>query len=300
MGRKKDKWFKKTINYYRYIFKFEAPFKIIVDGNFIAVAHKKKFDMKEALSKALDEKVHLVIPTCVFRELQSIEDKIPGITSIISEYKIEECPHNQMEPVNCIRSYIGKRNNTKYFVATQDKFLRSMLRKVPGVPLIFFDQNMILIDKLSSASLAASERREELKEDPKKKEKKVLNEKKKEIKEFLLQEVRQSKRYKERIEEYKLNRVMGRIKKKAKGPNPLSVKKKRSYYERREKEREWLRKQREAESAKNEISNNNFNDNNIEEKGNNNESNKKEAQNEFIKKKRKRHRKKKTNNQIEE
>ena len=200
-----------------------------------------------------------------------------------------------MEPVNCIRSYIGKRNNTKYFVATQDKFLRSMLRKVPGVPLIFFDQNMILIDKLSSASLAASERREKLKEDPKKKEKKVLNEKKKEIKEFLLQEVRQSKRYKERIEEYKLNRVMGRIKKKAKGPNPLSVKKKRSYYERREKEREWLRKQREAESAKNEISNNN------EEKGDNNEnSNKKEEQNEFIKKKRKRHRKKKSNNQIEE
>ena len=53
MGRKKDKWFKKTINYYRYIFKFEAPFKIIVDGNSIAVAHKKKFDMKEALSNGL-------------------------------------------------------------------------------------------------------------------------------------------------------------------------------------------------------------------------------------------------------
>ena len=143
MGRRKNKWFKKTINFYRYVFKFESPFKVIIDGNFVAIALKKKFDLKEALSKALDENVHIVIPSCVFRELQSIEDKIPGITQIISQYKIEECKHNTMEPVNCIRSYIGKRNMDKYFVATQDKFLRSMLRKIPGVPLIFFYLNMI-------------------------------------------------------------------------------------------------------------------------------------------------------------
>ena len=39
------------------------------------------------------------------------------------------------------------------------------LRNIPGVPLIFFEQNMLLMDKPSKISIAASERRENLKEE---------------------------------------------------------------------------------------------------------------------------------------
>ena len=235
MGRHKNKWTKKTINFYRYVFKFNPPFKIIIDGNFISISLKKKFDIKTSLEKFLNEKVRLIIPSCIFKELQLIEDKIPGILKLISQYKIEECNHNQIDPITCIRNYIGKKNHDKYFVATQDDFLRKQLRKIPGVPLIFFDQNMLLIDKLSPSSLEASEKRENLKEAPQKKEQKILNEKKNEVKDFLIQEFKNSAYYKRKSEEYKLNKLMGKIKKKANGPNPLSVKKKKSYYQQLEK-----------------------------------------------------------------
>lgn len=236
MGRHKNKWTKKTINFYRYVFKFNPPFKIIIDGNFISISLKKKFDIKTSLEKFLNEKVRLIIPSCIFKELQLIEDKIPGILKLISQYKIEECNHNQIDPITCIRNYIGKKNHDKYFVATQDDFLRKQLRKIPGVPLIFFDQNMLLIDKLSPSSLEASEKRENLKEAPQKKEQKILNEKKNEVKEFLIEEFKNSKYYKRKSEEYKLNKLMGKIRKKANGPNPLSVKKKKSYYQQLEKD----------------------------------------------------------------
>ena len=235
MGRHKNKWTKKTINFYRYVFKFNPPFKIIIDGNFISISLKKKFDIKTSLEKFLNEKVRLIIPSCIFKELQLIEDKIPGILKLISQYKIEECNHNQLDPITCIRNYIEKKNHDKYFVATQDDFLRKQLRKIPGVPLIFFDQNMLLIDKLSPSSLEASEKRENLKEAPQKKEQKILNEKKNEVKDFLIQEFKNSAYYKRKSEEYKLNKLMGKIKKKANGPNPLSVKKKKSYYQQLEK-----------------------------------------------------------------
>ena len=236
MGRHKNKWTKKTINFYRYVFKFNPPFKIIIDGNFISISLKKKFDIKTSLEKFLNEKVRLIIPSCIFKELQLIEDKIPGILKLISQYKIEECNHNQIDPITCIRNYIGKKNHDKYFVATQDDFLRKQLRKIPGVPLIFFDQNMLLIDKLSPSSLEASEKRENLKEAPQKKEQKILKEKKNEVKDFLIQEFKNSAYYKRKSEEYKLNKLMGKIKKKANGPNPLSVKKKKSYYQQLEKD----------------------------------------------------------------
>ena len=304
MGRKKDKWIKKTLNFYKFIFKFDSPYKVIIDGNFAAMALNKKFEMKSALEKLLDSKVILTIPSCIFAEVQSLESKIPGLLKLLSQYKIQQCSHGLLSPTNCIRDYIGNKNQSKYFVATQDNFLRMQLRNIPGVPLIFFEQNMLLMDKPSRVSIEASERRENLKEDPQKKEKKILGEKKEEIKDFLIQEFKESKYYKRKQEEFKLNKLMGNIRKKAKGPNPLSVKKKNSYYIQKEKDIEYKKKMMESnnvinlkEDEENEFQKennsedgkikkieniNNYNNNNYNDGSNNN----------FIKKKRKRKHKK--------
>ena len=290
MGRKKDKWIKKTLNFYKFVFKFDSPYKIIIDGNFASMALNKKFEMKSALEKLLDEKVILIIPSCIFKEVQSIEDKIPGLLKLLSQYKIEECSHGLLSPTNCIRDYIGNKNQSKYFVATQDNFLRLQLRNIPGVPLIFFEQNMLLMDKPSKVSIEASERRENLKEDPQKKEKKILNEKKEEIKDFLIAEFKESKYYKRKQEEFKLNKLMGNIRKKAKGPNPLSVKKKNSYYAQKEKDLEYKKKMleynnniinlKEDEEEGNEFQKENIEDDKIKKIQNNNYMN--NGNNDFI------------------
>lgn len=304
MGRRKDKWIKKALNFYKYIFKFDSPFKIIIDGNFAAMALNKKFEMKSSLEKLLGEKVNLIIPSCIFKEVQSIESKIPGLLKLLSQYKIEECKHGLLSPTNCIRDYIGNKNQFKYFVATQDNFLRVQLRKIPGVPLIFFEQNMLLMDKPSKISIESSERRENLKEDPQKKEKKLLNEKKEEIRDFLVAEFKESKYYKRKQEEYKLNKLMGNIRKKAKGPNPLSVKKKNSYYIQKEKDLEYKKMMMENNNKTIELNEDNEQEDINEEKNyenNNKEKNKNyiiknenqnDNNNQFIKKKRKRHKKK--------
>ena len=301
MGRRKDKCIKKTLNFYKYIFKFDSPFKVIIDGNFASVALNKKFEMKSALEKLLDEKVILIIPSCIFKEVQSISDKLPGLLQLLSQYKIEECTHGLLSPTNCIRDYIGNKNQSKYFVATQDNFLRVQLRNIPGVPLIFFEQNMLLMDKPSKISIAASERRENLKEDPKKREKKLLNEKKEEIRDFLVAEFKESKYYKRKQEEFKLNKLMGNIRKKAKGPNPLSVKKKDSYYVQKEKDLNYKKMMMEIMENNNNKNNQNDikeNNKNIIEGINNNKSEiLNQDNNMFIRKKRKRKHKKK--NEIE-
>ena len=299
MGRKKDKWIKKTINFYKFIFKFESPFKVIIDGNFASVALNKKFEIKSSLEKLLDEKVILIIPSCIFQEVQSLENKIPGLLKLLSQYKIEQCSHGLLSPTNCIRDYIGNKNQSKYFVATQDNFLRKQLRNVPGVPIIFFDQNMLLMDKPSKVSIEASERRENLKEDPQKKEKKILSEKKEEIKDFLISEFKESKYYKRKQEEFKINKLMGKIRKKAKGPNPLSVKKKQSYYVQKEKDLMYkkgllfnkeainLNKNTQSKDCECKKDGNEYNNESLNENDNfNNQSN------DFLRKKRKRKHKK--------
>ena len=124
----------------------------------LAVSLKKKLDLKEYLTKLLDDNVHIIIPSCVLAEVKMLDKELPGLLSAAMKYKVEECNHQVLAPDNCIKSYIGKRNFKKYFVATQDEFLRRQLRRIIATPLLFFDQNMMLIEKPSSVSMDAYHR----------------------------------------------------------------------------------------------------------------------------------------------
>ena len=101
MGRKKDKMIKRIIGFYKCVFKFTAPYKVLIDGNFAAVSIHKKFDLKIALQKLLDDDVNIIVTSCVFKEVQLYESKIPGITKTLSKFKINECPHKQTNAINC-------------------------------------------------------------------------------------------------------------------------------------------------------------------------------------------------------
>jgi len=158
MGRKKNKLVKKAVNFYKYVFKFDPPFNVILDGNFIAVAKKKKLDIKEIIQKILDEKVYLVITSCIVNEIREFENKMPGLLDLIMNYKIEECNHKETTPETCIKRMIGHKNKKKYFVATQDIMLKNQLRRIIAVPLLFFDQNMLLIEKPSKITMESYEK----------------------------------------------------------------------------------------------------------------------------------------------
>jgi hypothetical protein len=62
----------------------------------------------------------------------------------------------------------------------------------------------------------------------------LLKEKNREVKEFMKDEYKHSSHYKRKVEDFKINKIMNRIRKKAKGPNPLAVKKKRLSFDGKE------------------------------------------------------------------
>lgn len=114
----------------------------------------------------------------------------------------------------------------------------------------------------------------------------------------MIEEYKKTGHYKNKIENLKINKLMGRIKKKAKGPNPLSCKMKKSYYENKNK----LKKTEHNENKTNEENhrNNINNENDIDNKKlsgfiENNENINTQSS-DFLKKKRKRKRKNKNQN----
>lgn len=101
-----------------------------------------------------------MLTECAYEELRSLKDKIlPGTFDIAKKYRRETCTHETLITAQeCMRRRIGKKNKHKLCIATQDPELKEEFRKIPGVPLIYFYNNVLTLEDPSPASVNKSKR----------------------------------------------------------------------------------------------------------------------------------------------
>ena len=90
---------------------------------------------------------------CLMRELENLA-RDPKASSIVKDtLKFAKntiklpCKHSGgiCAPDECIKSFIGAKNDSKVFVGTQDEDLKNYLRNEVGTVPIFFMKNAILV-----------------------------------------------------------------------------------------------------------------------------------------------------------
>jgi U3 small nucleolar RNA-associated protein 23 len=131
----------------------------------------------------------------------------------------------------CIKRQVGERNYKKLFVATQDLALRIELRKVPSVPLVYFAHNIMTLDEPTDLTLKKSERvncrqKEEIRLQPEDTERKSLKRLLSQVKEERKEAEREALEELQKDKDYVKLKTLFKSRKHAKGPNPLSVKRK--------------------------------------------------------------------------
>ena len=86
---------------------------------------------------------------CIMRELENLgEDVLGKETMKMARLTVKlPCTHTGgiEEPALCIMAYVGKRNENKVFVGTNDEDLRNNLRNNGSVPIFFFNRSNVLI-----------------------------------------------------------------------------------------------------------------------------------------------------------
>ena len=219
MRQKRAKSYKKQINVYVHTFKFREPFQTLVDAELILTCQKASFDILKGLNRTIQSECKPMITQCCMQALYETGNQ--DAISIAKRFERRRCNHQPTKPEtpsNCIESIVNVEgeNKHRYIIASQDQELRKKLRRVPGVPIIFMNRSVMVMEPLSRASAAFSERFEASK---------------------LTQGLNNSKAYK--VETVKAEEVKDgedastgpkpEVSKKRKGPkapNPLSVKKK--------------------------------------------------------------------------
>ncbi|KAL5982962.1 hypothetical protein ACLOJK_017042 [Asimina triloba] len=150
MRLKKRKNQRKFVRFYKTCFGFREPFKVLCDGTFIHHLIQHSVDLSQ-LSKLLSAPTKLFITKCILGELRSLGDSHSDTVRTARTFLIARCDHEskRRSAANCIESVIGEDNSEHFFVATQDVDLRRKFKEVPGVPVIYGIRNSLFIDSPS-------------------------------------------------------------------------------------------------------------------------------------------------------
>jgi U3 small nucleolar RNA-associated protein 23 len=113
-----------------------------------------------------------VVTQCSIRHLYKAKDE-PGVSYLIDKaksYERRRCGHHPEEfpePLSekeCLSSVVdpkgNKQNKNRYVVASQDLELRRNMRSVLGVPLVYINRSVIIMEPMAGATVDNREREE--------------------------------------------------------------------------------------------------------------------------------------------
>ena len=150
----KNKRNRKLLHLYRTLHGVAPPYTVIVDGTFIHAAQCCTLDLWSLIPRLLQQDpsmVSLIVPTSAVDELRALGEV--GEAALELALTFPSFRHGKGDtPAAVIANLIGDRNRKHYVVATQDVELRSALRKTAGVPLIYLNRTVLVLEPLSYAS----------------------------------------------------------------------------------------------------------------------------------------------------
>ena len=222
MQGKKHRKFRSQLQQYELHFGLRPPYNIIVDGNFLTLSKKIDLELEKKLAKMFRSKIIMCTTRCIKEELRRLGQVTATAYSSSLRYRLLKCNHDMVvEPSMCILSHVGKTNPNSYLVASQDNDLMEDLAINGKTPRIrFVNGNVLDVMKMSEQGLQMIEKIDKKKYLPTADELKEVHAMNKEVKE------QQRKDQIERIR--RAAQLLGeRLKKRARGPNPLSVPKRK-------------------------------------------------------------------------
>lgn len=241
MRVKRQKRHRKIVRFYTACFGFRQPYKVLCDGTFVHHLIENRITPADnALSNTLAAPVKLFTTKCVIDELKRLGPSHSEALEAAHKLAIARCEHENLKSADaCLVEVIGEKNPEHFFVCTQDVDLRKKLQELPGVPLIFGLRNALLLEPPSAFQRQFVKTSEEARSRMTELEFKMLKKSTKKILET--EEIRESSNRYEELETqtdketHYARKGMG-VKdrpqfkrKRAKAPNPLSCKKKKSH-----------------------------------------------------------------------
>mmetsp|Transcript_15800 Transcript_15800/g.18014 ORF Transcript_15800/g.18014 Transcript_15800/m.18014 type:complete len:258 (+) Transcript_15800:166-939(+) len=220
---------RKTLKFYSLNGNIKPPYKVLLDGNFLAAAIQYKVPIYDRIGKLLQtNQFTLYINRSSLIELEKLPKENEVFTQA-RQYGLDECEiiedsasgnNENSSPGEDIQNLVQNGNEDGYFVATQDEALSDIIREMINVPQMRLTRGVLIMESPSAASRRQSQKQEKGKHmtGGGTMTKEEAN---------LVQRLKQERRNRTKLDRSE-NQSSERRKRKAKEPNPLSCKKKKT------------------------------------------------------------------------
>ncbi|KAF9015335.1 Fcf1-domain-containing protein [Cyathus striatus] len=162
MRQKRAKAYRKLMHLYSMSFGFRQPYQVLVDSEMCTMATSHKLDIIKHLGTVLQGEVKPMITQCCIHELYIQGKSQQESVDLAKTFERRKCNHREVIPGDeCLMSVIGDRNKHRYVIATQSQVLRSELRAIPAVPIIHVNRSVMVLEPPSDATLKEKQLNEE-------------------------------------------------------------------------------------------------------------------------------------------
>lgn len=118
---------------------------------------QNKINIADNIPRYLQGEVKLLTTQCVILEMEGLGHKLGAALLILKKYVVHKCGH-EGKPVpasKCVLSMVRQGNSNHYMVASQDRDLQEKLRISLGIPLLYLHGKTPVLEQPSQANIDA-------------------------------------------------------------------------------------------------------------------------------------------------
>ncbi|GAA6063722.1 hypothetical protein JCM10212_001833 [Sporobolomyces blumeae] len=154
MRQKRVKSYRKVMQLYCASFGFREPYQLLVDAAFLQACVQQKLDFFPRLQDVLQGAVKPMITQCCIQALYDAGPEGQDAVDVAKGFERRKCNHFKVRPQDeCMMAMAGDSNKNRYVIATQSSDLRSNLRKVPGTPIVYIARSVVLLESPSDQTM---------------------------------------------------------------------------------------------------------------------------------------------------
>ena len=224
MKSQRHKKIRSSYKFFSVNFDFKEPQKILIDGNFLKNAVDIRYDVLYKLKAVLDIKIYMNITPCIIKELELIGEPFKKVLDLARKIRLYNCGHHNscINATDCIKSLIKDGNPRRFVVATQDSDIHELAQTIIPLPILYFQNGNIL--KMLDINQPTKDEAKRLELE----KQRMANTEFEEIKKLKAEEFEKLKKIRKERLRREREKLGIKVLPKAKGPNPLSCKKKQN------------------------------------------------------------------------
>ncbi|GFZ51289.1 rRNA-processing protein utp23 [Saitozyma sp. JCM 24511] len=146
MRQKRAKTYKRVMALYVQAFGFRQPYQVLVSNDLIASTAAQALDIRKGLSLCVQGEIKPMITQCCIEALYALGKPGQPIVNVAKTFERRRCNHREaIAPDECIKDVVGPTNKHRYVLALQSPKLLSALDPIPGLPIIHFNPRGVLV-----------------------------------------------------------------------------------------------------------------------------------------------------------